>query len=96
MSDVQIQRFLFLREKHLVAESFYLRIKDRVQEIIPAMQRGHKYSLQQLCGEDFWSALSKGERIMAGICMAYMVEKEVLALDFADYSCRTPKRYIRP
>jgi len=56
-----------------VPGSFCEALLSQVRETIPAMVRGASYTLEEICGNDFWESLNRGQRILAGECMAHMV-----------------------
>lgn len=78
-----------------VPKPFYDRIKESVQEILPAMQRGEHYTLEMLCDEELWDSLGDGNRRKAGQCMAFMVRNdEIPQLTFAPTKHEYPKMYM--
>jgi hypothetical protein len=68
-------------------------VRRQVEEILPALQRGVPYTLEELCGPEFWGPLSAAERQMAGRCMAFMVAAGQLPLEFVGCKHAYPKRY---
>lgn len=56
-----------------VLQAFYQSILAQVRESIPGLVEGASYTLEELCGEAFWSLLTSGERRLAGDCMVHMV-----------------------
>ena len=53
--------------------AFFNRLLHQVREIIPALVQGASYPLETLCGEEYWSSLTRSEVILAGECMVHMV-----------------------
>jgi hypothetical protein len=47
---------------------------------LPTLSRTRKHRSRDLCGEDFWAPLSRGRRICAGLCIAYLVREKHLPL----------------
>ena len=78
---------------YCVSEKFCEAVRKRVEEVIPAMMPFVTYTLEDLCGEVFWSQLSNGQRRMAGRCMTQLVGRSVLPLCFADSRHEYPKYY---
>lgn len=78
---------------YTASAAFYTTIRLQVEEVIPAMERGVKYTLEMLCGDAFWRTLSDGEKRMAGRCMAHMVANKRLPLCFTDSKHEYPKWY---
>ena len=85
--------FLVLNPKLTVSKSFFDTVNRQVKEMIPALFLGHGYTLEDLCGADFWGPLSDGQRRLAGRCMVYMVRNGLLPLEFTGHICASPKRY---
>ena len=80
-------------EVYTVSAAFYNDVRLKVEEILPALERHEKYTLKELCGEEFWDSLTNGEKSMAGRCMASMVVNNLLPLRFADHKHEYAKRY---
>ena len=55
-------------------------VLDQVKECIPELVSNERNTLRQICGEEFWRQLRKGERIIAGKFIAYVVSKNGLPL----------------
>jgi hypothetical protein len=86
---------IVLHDGFPVKKAFYDLIRVRVEEIIPALQPGITYTLQTLCGEDFWQPLTPVERSVAGRCMANMVRESRLPLAMVGCEHQSPKKYVR-
>jgi hypothetical protein len=84
---------IMLHDGYCVSAPFYNTVLLQVEEIIPALERGVKYTLEMLCGEKFWDLLTDGENRMAGRCMANMVVHGQLPLRFAHSKHEYPKWY---
>jgi hypothetical protein len=78
---------------YTASAAFYTAVRLQVEEVIPGMERGVKYTLEMLCGDAFWRTLSDGEKRMAGRCMAHMVVNKRLPLCFAESKHEYPKWY---
>ena len=78
-----------------VPETFYDRVRNQVEEIVPALEPSESYTLETLCGEEFWSNLSPGECKTAGRYMTDIVKKKRLPLVLDPKRCKHeyPKRY---
>ena len=64
---------IFIGDGYTVACEFYDSVKHQVEEVLEAIQRDVLYTAEALCGAEFWSLLSKGERRLAGRCLAHMI-----------------------
>lgn len=79
---------------YTVPAELYNAVRFQVEEVIPAMERGVKYTLEMLCGDAFWRTLSDGDRRKAGRCMAHMVANNRLPqLRFFGCKHEHPKKY---
>jgi hypothetical protein len=67
----------------------------RVRARIPELDRDRDYSLEQICGTEFWKPLPKIHKIRGGITIAYLVQTRQLPLEFASCPHAVPKRYRR-
>ncbi len=73
--------------------SLYEQVRQRVEEIIPALDYGNRYTLEMLCGRAFWDCLDDGSRRTTSICMADMVREGILPLVEAESIHEYPKWY---
>ena len=87
--DIQI----LLNEKFTVSKAFFDRIRTHVEESLPGMIHGQLYTAKQLCGTDFWSQMTRPQRISVGKCIAHMVSRGDLSLEFAEPTSANAKRY---
>ena len=55
-------KYMVLYDGYTVTAEFYHTVQHQVEEIIPAMEPGVKYTLEMLCGQAFWLPLSDGKR----------------------------------
>jgi hypothetical protein len=88
--------YYVLKHGLTVPKVFFQALFRQVKEIIPAMEPGVKYTLKVLCGEDFWSMYTDGQKRIAGQCMVYMVENGMLPIHFAEGLHEYSKLYRRP
>lgn len=84
---------LLLTDKTTVPKALYDSIHQEITEIVPALIPDFDYMAKILCGTEFWNSLEKGERIMAGKCLAYMVYQGLLPLKFAGKTKTNALRY---
>lgn len=87
------ETYEILNDGYPVLKVFHERIKQQVEKRI--CELGHKgnYTARMLCGEEFWSALSRGESILAGHCIASMADTKVLPLELVKRRHEYPKHY---
>lgn len=90
----KVERVLMLGPSITVHKQFHDDLLALVQGVIPVLEPGVPYTLEDLCGIGVWSGLSTGQRRIAGKVMAHWVVHQIVPLRFADRSCRTPKRYV--
>lgn len=74
-------------------QDFFDSVRFQIEDVLPALQRDARYNSKALCGDGFWELLTRGERILAGRCVAYMVGKKILPLKFAEPGGNCSKRY---
>jgi len=55
-------------------------VKNQVIAAMPRLIRGVRYTTKVICGRAYWKALLKGERILAGVCLSYLVARGELPL----------------
>lgn len=68
-------------------------IRKQVELRMKALDQGRPYTLRQICGEEFWSQLKKGEPITAGGCMVYMTKQSILPLTLVGKRSSNDKLY---
>jgi hypothetical protein len=88
------ETFLVLSPKLTVPRSLFSSVLRQVTEIAPAVDPHREYTLQELCGDDYWQPLSSWNRRLAGKCMAYMVDHDLVPYCFAGHLCESPKKYM--
>jgi len=83
------------RDGYAVPEQLYNSIREKVQNFVPTMQRDVGYTLEKLCGDDFWEELSDSDRRLAGRAMVGMIHDGMFP-EIELYGCKhsSPKRYI--
>ena len=59
-------------------DKLYQTVLTLLREIIPAMQPGVHYTLQDLCGKEYWGRLSPGDKRTAGRCVPDMLARGLL------------------
>jgi len=74
-------------------QEFYESVRLQIEDVVPALQRDVPYTSKALCGGGFWKLLTKGERILAGRCVAHLVVMNRLPLKFAESGSNCSKRY---
>jgi hypothetical protein len=84
---------ILLSGGHSVTEAFYKKVELQVEEVLPAVVPEVSYTLEELCGQEFWGQLSPNEQKLAGRCMARMVKNGELPFEFVGCKHASPKRY---
>ena len=94
-NDVSTYIVLYLRDRpYTISAGFYNAVQLQVEDNIPGMERGVKYTLEMLCGDVFWRTLSDGDTRKAGRCMADMVaNNQFPQLRFIGCQHEHPKKY---
>lgn len=76
-----------------VSAAFFESIRQQVEAAIPTLNLPQAYTLEKLCGKEFWAKLDSGERKRAGRCMAHLVVKNEFPLVVAPSNHEYPKYY---
>ena len=92
-NETTTEVILLLDGSFTAPQKFYNKTREQVTDITPALTLDYKYTLQMLCGPEYWNSLTNSERQSAGKCMAYMVENELVPYTDACKSCQSPKVY---
>jgi hypothetical protein len=77
-----------------VSRHFYETVQAQLEGELPHHANSAALlTARELCGEDFWRLLNKGEHLLAGRCIAHMVDQKVLPLEPATPTTANAKRY---
>ena len=68
-------------------------IEKQTEEAMPRLALGVPYTTKKICGRDFWTLLTTGEKILAGICMAHLVKTNRVPLVEAGANSSHSKLY---
>lgn len=68
-------------------------VEQQATILLPGLARGVRYTTKQICGKAFWKMLSKGDKIVAGLCMARLVATYRLPLIEAGSNASHAKVY---
>ncbi len=82
-----------LHEGSWVEERFFNRMFKLIFDFKSELNLSKSYTAKKLCGEEFWKLLEKGERIIAGKCIAHMVARKFITLDFAGVTIAKSRLY---
>ena len=89
--------YLILYDGHrmyTVSAAFYNDVMNTVSEVIHIFLPVDRYTLRKIYGEALWLEMTRGERRMAGKCMAHMVANDRLPqLRFVEHEHEYPKKY---
>ena len=77
-----------------VSKSTLIECIQLINDVMPAIQPGKKYTLQNMVGDDFWQARTVYQRIILGITWCWLVAEGYTPFTPGDFTCRTPKRYM--
>ena len=93
MIEANKQTTVALCNGRTVDPDFLEVIYSAVFERIPMLSPNMRSSLKAICGRDFWSCLSQGEKRRAGWCMAHLVTMGELPLMVAESRHEYPVHY---
>jgi hypothetical protein len=66
-----------LNKQFSISPEFFIRLYMAIEENKGVIKEC-TYTAKRLCGKDFWSGLTNGERKQAGICISQLVRYELL------------------
>lgn len=84
-----------LHDGYPVAGDFLAAIRAQVEDVPPELGPYGAYTAEQLCGSTFWHSLSRGERRIAGRCLASLVSQGTIPLVHVPGKHEYPRRYRR-
>lgn len=90
-SNVEVTRVF--EDGFTISEKLRNEILEFITDIPPGLPANAEYTLQSLCGTEYWLSLTLNERISAGKYMAHMVRKGLVDFVFAGRPCQSPKVY---
>lgn len=76
VNEASTARLIYSRDRARIKQVpalFYQALLYQIRESIPGLVQGGSYTLEEICGPEFWQSLDRGEAILAGECMAHMV-----------------------
>ena len=91
--ESKVEVIHLLKNGRTISEKLCNDIFELVTDIPPGLPANAKYTLQSLCGIDYWHSLTMDERRSAGMYMAYMVREELIPYEFTGRPCQSPKVY---
>ena len=95
MTDINNSEMnLVLRLDLTVPKWLFDSVLQLVIEIAPGVDPSKEYTLEMLCGDEFWGPLSNWHRRLAGRSMVYMVEHERVPYCFAGHPCEPLNKYM--
>ncbi len=75
--------------------AFYKIVEQQVEDVMHQVQAGKIYTLEELCGDEFWLILKTPfNQRLAGRCFAHMVDKGRFPFEFIQYKNSKTKHYI--
>ena len=85
--------YVVLYDGYSVTKLFFDLVLHHVESKIPTLNQDQKYTLEDICGGEFWSQLGRGDCIIAGRCMSHMVLNDFVSLRPAESKHEYPKYY---
>ena len=93
INETTAEVLLLLDGSFTVPQKLHDDVRGQVTDIVPALLPDVAYTLQMLCGSEYWDLLTMDERQSAGRCMVHMVKNGLVPYDFAGRLCQSPKVY---
>lgn len=78
---------------YYVDPKFYQKVTAAIDQNVGYIEPEKLYTCRDLCGESFWTVLSKPEKWYAGRCLAYAVSSKQYDLKAVKYKRSPTKRY---
>jgi len=76
------------------AEKFFLdEICTAALEVVSIIPAGENVTTEMICGPEYWEPLSKYRRILAGMCMSYLVRNKKVPFRKSGKPCQSPRLY---
>ena len=92
-NEIPTEVILLLDGSFTVPQKSYDKVRELVTDIAPVLTLDDEYTLQLLCGPEYWASLTNNERQSAGKCMIHMVKNGLVPYAFAGGLCQSPKVY---
>ena len=84
---------LCIAPRTYVSKSTLIECIQLINDVMPAILPGKKYTLQDMVGSEYWQARTVYQRIILGITWCWLVAEGHTPFTPGDFTCRTPKRY---
>ena len=91
--ESKVEVIHLLKNGRTISEKLCNDIFELVTDIPPGLPANAKYTLQSLCGIDYWTSLTTGVRGSAGMYMAHMVRQGLVPYVCTGKQCQSPKVY---
>ena len=89
-------RDIILRNGRPVWRELYDVVRYQVEDALPHLEPGERYTTEQLCGAALWQCLSPVDCRRAGGCLAHLVANGSIGLVFAPSKQKWPRLYMLP
>ena len=93
MTNKYTPNYMVLDNGRTVSKEIFDAVRINVDEILPALRPGPKYTTAQLCGDAYWSPLSTADKHSAGMCLFQMVKSRTIGLELATCLHQVPRKY---
>ena len=87
------EEIIVLQNGDCIPKALHDSLMSQIKIRLPVLTHGVDYTVENLCGKDFWSLLKRGERILAGKFVVYQVENGYLELITVKWEHEYPKKY---
>lgn len=92
-NDLLVMVFIYKESRICISKSDHDEFMKIIEDILPAIKKSMKLTLQQICGNHYWLFKTRGERRTLGKYFAYLVDEGLLPFEFAYSRCGAPKCY---
>lgn len=84
------KKYVVLNTKHCCTEAFLNGLQGHILDMVHGVPRGAVFNLKGLCGKAYWDPQSKWEKSLAGACMIYLVEHDLVPFVLVPRKGRNP------
>lgn len=90
---MQTQEIYIVVKGHSIKKSLADTLQARILARVETLSDYPAYTLEKLCGCEFWKSLPKEEHTHAGVFVSYQVEMGYLPLRHVQRKHESPKHY---
>ena len=82
-----------INKRFSITGEFFIAVYMAIEDNRKNLQKSVRYKAEKLCGKAFWSALSDGDKRLAGMCISELARYKLINLQEVKSVHEYPKRY---